>query len=78
MSTTFEEKYADLLDRLNPVERRAVVRSVTNAIQEGWDPTRSQIELQVRRASGEITGEQARAQIIAAARGTTAAHSSAS
>ncbi|MCF8609042.1 hypothetical protein L5G28_02530 [Gordonia sp. HY285] len=75
MSATFEEKYADLLDRLNPVERRAVVRSVTNAIQEGWDPTRSQIELQVRRAAGEMTGDQYRAQVLADVRRNRLAHS---
>lgn len=75
MSTTFEEKYADLLDRLSPVERRAVVRSVTNAILEGWTPTRDQIELQVRRAAGEMTGDEYRAHVLADVRRKRMAHS---
>ena len=72
---TFEEQYATLLDRLPPAERRAVVRSATSAILEGWAPTHAQVELQVQRAAGELTGDQYRARVIANARRNRLAHS---
>ncbi|GAA4684059.1 antitoxin VbhA family protein [Gordonia humi] len=67
MSLTFEQQHADLLDRLNPAERRAVSQSFANGILEGWTPTRSDVELLVRHTLGELTEDEYRAQVIAAA-----------
>lgn len=64
---------ADVLERLDPVQRRAVRQSVSNGMLEGWEPDRAALVLLVARAAGDISGAQYRELVIARAkRGTRA------
>ncbi|MFT3661831.1 MAG: hypothetical protein QM809_10640 [Gordonia sp. (in: high G+C Gram-positive bacteria)] len=58
MATDLETTYADLLDTLPTDTRRILLGSIGNAVLEGWEPTREDIELQVLDARGELSDEE--------------------
>ncbi len=58
MASDFETTYADLLDTLPAEARRGVVSAFGNAILEGWEPSREQVELQVLDARGELSDDE--------------------
>ena len=65
--TRIEDQHPDLFTDLTAQQKRALNSAISNAVLEGWDPTREDVELQVKYARGELTSEQILAEQIALA-----------
>ena len=75
MTTSFgiEERWPELFERLDAVQRRAVVQSLAAAWHEGWVPNREDVENLTDEARGAIDAAEYRRRAHAAARRRTAA-----
>ncbi|HNP56660.1 MAG TPA: hypothetical protein PK331_05325 [Gordonia sp. (in: high G+C Gram-positive bacteria)] len=58
MSMGLDEQFGDLLDTLEPGTRAQLLGSIGSALHEGWEPTRTEMELRVAAARGDITDDE--------------------
>lgn len=55
----WQERYAHVLDDLDPEQRELVVASIQNSVLSGWEPTDADVRVMVSLTLGEITTLQA-------------------